>query len=510
MKPLVLLHDALDAAVRRSPSAPALTFADATLTYAEFGDTTLRAADWLAGHGVSRGDRVVVIAPNHPGVAVLTYACSRIGAVFVLLHEQVRGAGLTHVLADAEPALVITDNVDARDLASAQGAVTVSLEEFSQLVLSANQTAHPSNAATKNAPLSIDPICLIYTSGSTGLPKAVVSTHAQVLFAAQAIQECLGYRADDVIYGPLPLSFDYGLYQLFLSTLAGAHLWLGGSADQGPTLLRNLRRSQATVLPAVPSLADNLAKMLGRYGGTLPLRLLTNTGAAMPEGTVSALRGFLPELHVQLMFGLTECKRVSIMPPDEDLRRPGASGKPLPGTEVFVLDDDGKPVPPGTIGELVVRGPHVMAGYWRRPELTAQRFPRADGLFPELRTGDYGWLDADGFLYFSGRRDDLYKSRGFRVSATEVEAAALRIPGVEAAAVVPPKAGGLTEPVLFAVGKLDPVELLARLRDEIEPYKVPDRCVPIDALPLTSNGKTDRKALEASLGAPDPKSMEQP
>jgi acyl-CoA synthetase (AMP-forming)/AMP-acid ligase II len=330
------------------------------------------------------------------------------------------------------------------------------------------------------------------------MPKAVVSTHAQMLFAARAIQSQLNYRADDVVYAPLPLSFDYGLYQIFLAALGGAHVWLGTAADIGPVLLRNLRRSRATILPAVPSLAENLAQMLRRYAGAPDLRLLTNTGAVMRPQTLAALRDKIPGLRVQLMFGLTECKRISIMPPDEDLRRPGACGLPLPGTEVLVLDDDGQPVPTGEIGELVVRGPHVMAGYWRRPELTEHRFPRTHGLFPQLRSGDYGWLDADGYLYFSGRRDDIYKSRGFRVSATEIEAAVCRLPEVEAAAVLPPQ-DGRPHPVLFVTGKLRPAELLDRLRADLEPYKVPDLCVAVDRMPLTANGKIDRAALAASL-----------
>ncbi|HEY0641419.1 MAG TPA: AMP-binding protein, partial [Pseudonocardiaceae bacterium] len=365
----------------------------------------------------------------------------------------------------------------------------------------------PAVVPPETGPLAVDPVCLIYTSGSTGMPKAVVSTHAQLLFAATAIQGELSYRADDVVYVPLPLSFDYGLYQLFLAALAGAHAWLGDSAQIGPLLLRGLRRSGATVLPAVPSLAANLATMLARYPGVLPLRLLTNTGAAMPPATLAALRAALPALRVQLMFGLTECKRVSIMPPDEDLARPGAGGRPLPGTEVLVLDDDGTPLPPGRVGELVVRGPHVMAGYWRRPELTEQRFPRVGGLFPQLRSGDYGWLDEDGYVFFAGRRDDLYKSRGFRVSATEVEQAACRLPDVAAAAVLPP-GPDLAEPVLFVVRRPDSGpgdDLVDRLREQIEPYKVPARCVVLDSMPLTANGKTDRRALELRATAHRPR-----
>ncbi len=193
------------------------------------------------------------------------------------------------------------------------------------------------------------------------------------------------------------------------------------------------------------------------------------------------------------MFGLTECKRTAIMPPDEDLRRPGASGIPLPGTEVFVIDEQGNRLGPGSVGEFVIRGPHVMLGYWRRPELNAEKFPRRDGLFAELRSGDFGWVDDDGYLYFVGRRDDIYKERGFRVSATEVEAAARKVPGVDSATVLAPDAG--RGAVLVAVTERPPGEVLAEMVTQIEPFKIPQRCVTVDALPLTGNGKVDRKAL---------------
>lgn len=489
------LHEIVDLAAQRWPDSPALTLDGNTMSYVDLAVAVRRAATWLTAQGVGRGQRVAILGPNQVNIVVLSYACSRVGAIFILLHEQVRGTGLVHILTDAEPALLVTDSPEARDIAVTHGTPVASLAR-----VPLDQATPPAagNGPPADLPLSVDPACLIYTSGSTGMPKAVVSTHAQMLFAARAIQSQLNYRADDVVYAPLPLSFDYGLYQIFLAALGGAHVWLGTAADIGPVLLRNLRRSRATILPAVPSLAENLAQMLRRYAGAPDLRLLTNTGAVMRPQTLAALRDKIPGLRVQLMFGLTECKRISIMPPDEDLRRPGACGLPLPGTEVLVLDDDGQPVPTGEIGELVVRGPHVMAGYWRRPELTEHRFPRTHGLFPQLRSGDYGWLDADGYLYFSGRRDDIYKSRGFRVSATEIEAAVCRLPEVEAAAVLPPQ-DGRPHPVLFVTGKLRPAELLDRLRADLEPYKVPDLCVAVDRMPLTANGKIDRAALAASL-----------
>jgi acyl-CoA synthetase (AMP-forming)/AMP-acid ligase II len=172
----------------------------------------------------------------------------------------------------------------------------------------------------------------------------------------------------------------------------------------------------------------------------------------------------------------------------------------LPGTEIFAVNDNGARLPPGATGELVVRGPHVMAGYWRQPEITARRFRRVDGLFPQLHTGDYGWLDEDGYVHFAGRRDDLYKERGFRVSTTEVEAASHRVPGVEDAAVVPP-AGELDGATLVVVSTLTPQEVLGGLREQLEDAKVPQHCVVVPRLPLNGNGKVDRARLVAMAGS---------
>jgi acyl-CoA synthetase (AMP-forming)/AMP-acid ligase II len=226
--------------------------------------------------------------------------------------------------------------------------------------------------------------------------------------------------------------------------------------------------------------------------------MLTTTGAAMPPATAAALRRAVPWLDVRIMYGLTECKRVSIMPAGEETRRPGSSGRPLPGTSVRVLGPDGAERRPGAIGELVVRGPHVMAGYWRREELTRTRF-RPDGVGGrELRTGDYGWLDEDGYVYVQGRRDDVYKERGFRVSTTEIEAAAAEVPGVRLAAVLPPSADR-PRAVLVVAGSVPASAVLDELRSLIEPFKVPRSCHVLGQIPLSANGKVDRVALAAQL-----------
>jgi acyl-CoA synthetase (AMP-forming)/AMP-acid ligase II len=487
---VTLLHGLIDAAAREWPDRPAVTGAGTTLTHARLAAASRRIARWLHDAGVRRGERVVAVTPSSVLQPALLYAASRLGAVVSLLHEQTNERALEHVLDDCMPALVVTD--DLAEPACARNIPVVTTGELTACALA------PGDPEIPAGPLAVDPVFLIYTSGTTSMPKAVVSTHQQVVFAVHAIQSVLRYRDSDVVYCPLPMSFDYGMYQLFLGAVSGAHVWLGRPAEVGPGLLSNLDSTKATVLPAVPAVAEALGRLLRRRPGAVTgLRLLTNTGAAMPAPVLSALRAAIPGLRVQLMFGLTECKRATIAPPDADLERPGTSGLALPGTEVFTVDGSGCRLGPGEIGEITVRGPNVMSGYWRQPVLTARRFVQRDGLFPELRTGDHGWLDEDGYLYFIGRRDDLYKERGFRVSATEVEAAARRLPGVSSAVVLPPAPD--RPAVLVAVSDDTPDRILAGMRQEIEEFKIPGRCLVVDRLPLTGNGKVDRTAVAAML-----------
>lgn len=492
------MHELLDQAVTDHPAQPALAGAETrSMSYRELGAASRLAAKWLWGHGVRTGDRVVVGAELGTSAIVLAYGCSRLGAVFVPLPAPAPAVLVAHVLADIGPALVVSDQAEAGSLAAERG-----IPHFAEM-LAYGGVPGPTDEFSKPRPIPVDPAIMIYTSGSTSMPKAVVSSHAQVTFAVGAIQSELEYRQQDVVFCPLPLAFDYGLYQAFLCALAGACLWLGSVRDTGHLLVNRLVESRATVLPAVPSLAANLSRLLARRPDPLPhLRLLTNTGAAMPVGTLAELRRQLPALRIQLMFGLTECKRVSIMPKDEDLRRPGAVGRPLPGTEVSVVDPAGRRLPAGEEGEFVIRGPHVMEGYWRRPELTSQRFPSADGMFRRLRTGDFGRVDSDGYLYFTGRRDDIYKERGVRVSAIEVEAAARRVAGVEAAAVILPddESPGAT---LAVVTSRSEVAVLEELTTQLGPAKTPARCIVVDVLPLTANGKVDRAELTRRVVADD-------
>ena len=488
---LVLLHDLLDRRAHLSPDTPAITSGGHTWSYAQLRDRTVACAQWLRRQGVARGDRVLTLAAGHPQVAVVSYAVSRIGAIHSIISDQTRPFHLEHILGDCAPRLVLAAEDAATTAASlaADGSMGVAVRELDEV-----PAVPADDEAALTAGVSVDPVALIYTSGSTSMPKAVVSNHRQMLFAARAIQRRLGYRGHDSVFCCLPLSFDYGLYQLYLSTLAGARLVLGGGNDAGPALLNRLRDENITVLPAVPTLAATLARLLGRTGTTVQsLRLVTNTGAALGVATSDRLRKHVAGLGVVPMFGLTECKRVSIEEPNADLVRPGSVGRPLPDTEAFVVDRDGRRLPAGETGELVVRGPHVMCGYWRAQELTARRFRRDEVGQPLLHTGDLCRLDGEGNIYFVGREDDVYKQNGFRVSSIEVEAAAMDVPGVHLAAVLPPADGRGAR--LFVTGPVTRDALVAELGERLEQAKLPGEFHVVDAIPLTVAGKVDKRAL---------------
>jgi acyl-CoA synthetase (AMP-forming)/AMP-acid ligase II len=479
------LHGLLDEAAAAAPRAPAVRDWEDGWTYSRLARLSHAFGSWLAERGVSAGDRVLVQAPNGRELAAMLFGCSRRGAIFVPVNPGMKPFHLRSVFANCEPRMALVGDGTAGTIRQLTDADVHELHAIWPDVED-GQARRPGPEVTGSAVAVLN-----YTSGSTAAPKAVICPHAQMVFAATAINSMLGYRHDDVVFCRLPLSFDYGLYQFLLACLARAEVVV---ADPGPdvTLLGQIRRTGATVVPVVPSLAGMLTTLAGRDPSPTSVRLFTNTGAALPQATIDALRTRFPGARVARMFGTTECKRISIMRPESELDRPASVGLPLPGTEVVILDEAGRPQPPGHTGEIVVRGPHVMAGYWRAPEITARTFRRDERTGQVwLHTGDYGHLDDGGYLYFEGRRDDMFKHKGTRVSTLEIEAAAMDIPGVRGAVVTPPAAGGELE--ICVATELAPHIVLRELAARLESAKVPGACHVVAEIPLTLNGKNERR-----------------
>lgn len=483
-----LVHDLLDDAAVRVPRAPAVSDHSGTVDYSELAAASYRAGVVLRDLGVRPGDVVAATAVARWEFVALLHAACREGAVFVPVHAQARPFQTRRILADAAPAVFICGDAVPDNADPQHDTVVLDWASFVSRVT----RAEPGSTSPR-PPKSTDPALIFYTSGSAGFPKGVVCPHAQVTFVARAVAARLRYRADDVVFVRLPLAFDYGCHQLLLCAIAGAHLVLADPADSAG-MLRRLRTAQATVLPVVPSLARQVITLAGRDAEPTALRLVTNTGERLTKVDQEDLRSRFPGVRLALMYGLTECKRVSVLLLDPKETPTDTVGTPLPGTAVAVLDAQRRIVPSGVVGEIAVAGPHVADGYRHAPELNARRFAQCSRTGRRvLFTGDFGSLDQRGELRVRGRADDIFKSSGVRVSTVEVETAALDVSGVTGAVVLPPSESGSL--VLWFTGPATAPAVLAGLRDRLEPAKVPADCRPIAGFPMTANGKIDRNAL---------------
>ncbi|MFI2619154.1 class I adenylate-forming enzyme family protein [Streptomyces sp. NPDC018584] len=482
-----LVHDLLLRAADVHRDRPSVRDRDGAWSYAELHENAHRAAGWLDGLGLRRGMRLLCLLPGSRDFAALLFGAMSRGVILVPVAEHASAYQLRHLLADAAPAAVVTTADRVAELT----------DVTSVPVLAPAYADVPPAAATGPAATPDDPALLVYTSGTTARPKGIVCPHGAVVWAARAVAERVGYLPTDVVYCRVPVSFDYGLYQLFLAVLAGAEVVYPHGAASARELVA-IRGAGATVVPVVPTLALLLARLGERDPRPTAVRLLTNTGAALTGRDAERVRAAFPDAALICMYGMSECKRISIAAPDEDLAFPGTVGRPLRGTRLFVVGRDGEPVACGGVGEIVVAGPHVMAGYWGPAAAAEQRerFVAApDGAGRALRTGDFGWVDEGGRLYFHGRRDDLFKRRGWRVSCQEVESAAQDVEGVEHAACVPPGPDGTF--TVWTTGAAAPDEVLLGIGARLGAAKTPDRCVPVERMPLTANGKIDKAALEA-------------
>ena len=299
----------------------------------------------------------------------------------------------------------------------------------------------------------------------------------------------------------LPLSFDYGLYQVLMAAKFGGTVVLERSFAYPHAVLQKLVQERVTGLPLVPTMVAMLLQMdLSRYDWS-HLRYVTNTGAALPTDHILRLRRLLPHVRIYSMYGLTECKRVSYLPPEQLDVRPGSVGRAMPNEEVYIVDEAGRRVGPGVVGELVVRGSNVMKGYWDSPEETAQRL-RPGPLPGEsvLYTGDLFRMDEEGYLYFVARKDDIIKSRGEKVSPKEIENVLASHPHVAEAAVVGVPDQILGQAIKAVVApkpgvRLTSQEILRHCAQHLEDFMVPKIVEIRSVLPKTGNGKIDKRQL---------------
>jgi amino acid adenylation domain-containing protein len=513
----VLVHEWLRRSAARWPHKTALVVEGRRLSYAEVDAQSDRCAAALMGLGVRRGDRVVVLLDNSVETVIAIYGILKAGAVFVVLEGSMKAAKLGYILGDAGAVALVTHRDKAevvrecRQRAPQSACPTVwvggegdEAEGYGWECLMAEHAASTPERLPRT--IDVDLAALIYTSGSTGEPKGVMSTHHNMVSAARSIIQYIGNDSDDVILDVLPLSFDYGLYQVIMAFMFGGTIVVERSFTFVGSVLRLIAAEGVTGFPVVPTAVAMMLRVgdLSRYDLS-GLRYITNTGAALPVEHIRQVRRSMPHVRMISMFGLTECKRVCYLPPAEIDTRPASVGMAMPNCETRIIDGEGRQVGPGHYGELVIRGSNVMQGYWNAPEATARTY-RA-GAYPadrQLYSGDLFRHDAEGYLYFVGRRDDMIKSRGERVSAREVEGVLCSMQGVSEAAVVGVPDELLGEAVKAFVATapgvhLTPAQVQRYCQQNLETFMVPKHVEVVSRLPRTPHGKVDKRSLLASI-----------
>lgn len=486
-------------------ATPALVLREGTLSYKDLRERVARLAGWLAAEVPEPGARVATWAAKGELTCLMPLAAARAGLVHTPVNPLLKHAQVAHILTDSGSRLLL--GTPAR-LASLQAGDLLpgcrAMAEAEVLELAAKAPPLPPSSADPEALAAI-----LYTSGSTGKPKGVMLSHANMWLGAESVATYLGLAADDRALAVLPLSFDYGQNQLLSSWYAGASA-VPLDYLTPRDVVKAIERHGVTTLAAVPPLWVQLAELDWPGETAAKLRRLTNSGGALTVDLVRRLRALFPQARLFAMYGLTEAFRSTYLDPALIDSHPTSMGTAIPHAEILVIGDDGAVTRPGEEGELVHCGPLVAQGYWQDVERTAERFrpapagSRYGGM--AVWSGDRVRRDADGLLYFVGRRDAMIKSAGNRISPQEIEDAALAS-GLVAEAValgIPdPRLGHAVHLVARAAPGVSGAEeelpriLMQELPNFMQPRVIHWRA----AMPISPNGKIDRAGLYQELAA---------
>ena len=517
----MLLHHLLERSAARLPNQEALVVDGQRWSYADIN----RQADCLAAalqhRGVQAGDRVATFLDNSVQAVISLWATLKCGAVLMPINPLTKRDKLAYLLNDARASVLIAH---AALLPEALAALAQNTSVHTAWVVGAHRAAEGLDSRCAALPdldtdgakpqaehvvelpavqvIDQDLAAIIYTSGSTAEPKGVMLSHLNMRSAARSVSSYLQLQPSDRILCALPLAFDYGLYQLLMAARVGAAVVLERSFAFPVKVLEVMARERVTVLPGVPTMFALLMNLKLPEAFNLPdLRLITNTAAALSEHHIQQLRALFPQATLFSMYGLTECKRVTYLPPDQLDIRPTSVGRGMPNEELWLIDAAGQRLPNGATGELVIRGSHVMRGYWEKPLATAERL-KVDARSGQvvLHSGDIFRSDAQGYLYFVARKDDIIKSRGEKVSPREVENVLYALEGVLEAAVVGVPDALLGEAVKAVVSLktgavLTEREVIRHCQARLESFMVPKTVIFVDELPKTDTGKIKKTGL---------------
>jgi acyl-CoA ligase (AMP-forming) (exosortase A-associated) len=523
-----LLHELITLTSRRTPEAIALTSGASSMCYVELNAGIKQFASGLLGLGLARGERVAIYLEKRFETVIASFGAPAAGTVFVPVNPLLKPDQVAFILRDCNVRVLVTSPErlalirdvlsDCHDLRhvvttdSVANAVPRNVIAPASFGLTFWSDLLNSPAWSGHRVIDTDMAAILYTSGSTGKPKGVVLSHRNMVAGAKSVASYLENNAQDVLLAALPLSFDAGFSQLTTAFHTGARAVLLNYL-MPRDVLKAMALEGVTGFTAVPPLYIQLAQLDWPESINEKLRYFANTGGRMPRETLTALRQRVPRAKPFLMYGLTEAFRSTYLPPQEVDRRPDSIGKAIPNAEILVLREDGSACDPDEPGELVHRGALVGMGYWNDVEKTAERYKllasdapgRQPGLpLPEYAvfSGDTVRMDAEGFLYFIGRRDEMMKTSGYRVSPTEVEEilyATQLVGECVAFGVDHPTLGHAIQVIAtYAIdaGARGLNDLISECRARMPAYMVPaDIEIVAGPLPRNPNGKIDRKLL---------------
>ena len=532
----LLLHQIVLRQAERSPSSKALGCKDQWFDYQTVSRQICSVAAGLQKLGLAQHERVAIYLPKTPEAVFSFFGATAAGGVMVPVNPVLKAPQVFHILKDCNVRVLITNKaryqqleaeihqchdllhiilVDAElvfdSYADADSLNNSSLDGAFANRQSANMLSwanflKPCAWWEPVSSIDADMAAILYTSGSTGKPKGVVLSHRNMVTGASSVAEYLGNTPEDRLLCVLPFSFDYGFSQLTTAFLVGASCYLLEYLLPRD-VIKTVEKQQITGLGLVPPLWVQIADLPWPEGAGDSLRYFTNTGGAMPTATLAVLRKRFRYAKPYLMYGLTEAFRSCFLPPEQVDLRPGSMGKAIPNADVMVINELGEICGPHEPGELVHRGALVSMGYWNDLERTAERFRPAPCSIPEIPnkelavwSGDIVRKDDEGYLYFVGRRDDMIKTSGYRVSPTEVEEVVYSSGLVAEVAAIGVPHSRLGQAIVLVVvssdsSAIDEPSLIRHCQQCLPAYMVPMRVIQQPALSRNPNGKIDRKPL---------------
>ncbi len=505
MKPKrpILVGDILSVSADRNPDKTALIIEGRSWSYLDLENRANNLARSFLNDGhLEKGARALVILPNGYEAVITFFGLVKAGIIATMLHPGTKNDKITKILADCGASAIITDDKLRKSISGLQidSLLKIYTMDDPELDLADDAGAH-TGKPSRGMVIDQDIAFLVYTSGSTGESRGVACPHFSVLSAIYSICEYLECDESDVVGSCLPLAFDHGLYQVLTTFYVGGTLVLERDFSRPVASVRALSQAGITGLPGVPSLFAMLLRLSVDSSMFSNLRYIASTGGPLPVAHIQALKETFPTTAIFSMYGLTECKRASFLPPDELDKRPLSIGRGMANQDLWLVDESGKRVGPGNTGELVIRGSNVMRGYWNRPIETDAVFrPQGDSGERVLYSGDIMRLDDDGYLYFIGRKDDLFKSRGEKVYPREIEDVLYTMPGINEAAVVgiPNELlGNMVVAHVVAVPRewLSAATIITFCRERLESHLIPGDVQIHSCLPKTPSGKIDRLKL---------------